>query len=60
MNQHSHQEPGSEARQTNTGLECVNTGGLGRAQQKVQVQANGQETEEQDRLAGRQKPNSKK
>lgn len=31
---------------------------VGRAEQKVQVQANSQETEEQDELAGRQKPNS--
>lgn len=31
---------------------------VGRAQQKVPVQANGQETEERNTLAGRQKPNS--
>lgn len=31
---------------------------VSRAEQKVQVQNNGQETEEQDKLAGRRKPNS--
>lgn len=56
MNQTSHGEQGSEARQTNTGLECTNASGQSRAEGPSPN--NGQETEEQDELAGRWKQNS--
>ena len=58
MNPASRREQGSEDRQANTGLECMNTGEQSGAEGPRPEQWTGNNNgEEQDKLAGRRKPN---
>ena len=59
MNPASCREQGSDDRQANTGLECMNTGEQSGAEGPRPEQWTGNnDGEEQDKLAGRRKPNS--